>query len=101
MNRAHKFAKANLKEDDADLGGLLIALGQTYDKMGKPDDARNYYSKGTKTLQLVCDHAADPSQRVSCQSRLKKALEYYAGAAEAAGASAEAETLKKRIAALP
>ena len=101
LNRAYKFGKSNLKDDDADLGGLLIALGQAYSKMGNLDDARDSYSKGIKILQLSCDHAADPAQRAFNLQRLKKALEYQISAAEAAGAAAEVEALKKRLASLP
>ncbi|MBN1567778.1 MAG: energy transducer TonB [Acidobacteria bacterium] len=101
LNRAYKFGKSNLKEDDGDLGALLVTLGQAHAKMGNLNAARDSYAKGAKILQLACDHAPDPAQRASNLLRLKKALEYQISAAETAGAAAEAEALKKRLAAMP
>jgi TonB family protein len=100
LNRAHKYGRSSLKEDDAELGDLLVMLGLTYSKMEKPDKARKSYAKGEKILQLAYDHA-NAILKAQYLPRLKIALEYCMRAAEDAGDSKEAEKLKKRLASLP
>jgi len=101
LNRAYKYGKSALKDDDdVEIGDLLLMLGLAHSKMGKPHKARGYYAKGEKMLQLAYDRAP-PFLKTQYLPRLKKALEYCIRAAEDAGETQEAEPLRKRLRDLP
>ena len=99
LNRAYSIGKTSLDDDDIDVGEVLVTLGLTYSKMGKPGKARSYFAKGEKALQLAC--GKNQFLRVRYLPRLKQAMEYHIAAAEADGAAKEVTALKTRLAGLP
>jgi TonB family protein len=100
LNRALGIGKPSLGEDDADLGDLYVMMGNTQTRTGDSGAAKKSYAKGVNALQLAHDNTRDPVLRPGYLQRLKKALEYNIRAAEATGATKEAETLKQRLASL-
>jgi len=69
--------------------------------LGNPDQARELYAKAERAFELAYENIGNDELKRVYQQRLKGMLEYHALAAEQAGAAAEAEEIRKRMAAIP
>ena len=99
LKRASGIGKDILYDDDPGIGEVLVALGTTHMKMGKPGDARKCFKQATKAFQAICD-----DRNMFLKARylpwLKESLQRQIEAAEADGAAKEAVELKQRLATL-
>jgi len=99
--RAFSLAQAFMEKTDADLGWAYRNLALANHGLGNLDKARELYAKAEKTLQLAYDNIGMEFFKQKYQQGIKEILKYHAAAAEQAGAVAEAEELRKRLAAMP
>lgn len=104
--KALGFVHTTLNEENAELADLHRDLGITYHLMGNLDKARDSYKLAEKIYQSAykaMDGAEDEMKAVKqgYLRSLKKLLEYHLVAAEQAGASAEAEDVRRLMKSLP
>ncbi len=99
--RSFSLAQTAVKETDAELGWAYRNLALANHGLGNLDKARELYGKAEKTLQLASDNIGMDALKQRYQQGLKEILKYHAVAAEQAGATTEAEELRKRLAAMP
>jgi TonB family protein len=99
--RSFSLAQTAVKETDAELGWAYRNLALANHGLGNLDMARELYGKAEKTLLLASDNIGMDALKQRYQQGLKEILRYHAVAAEQAGATAEAEELRKRLAAMP
>jgi hypothetical protein len=69
--------------------------------VGNLDKARELYQKAERTLQLAGDNIGSDDLKERYMKALKEVLKSHLLAAEQAGAAAEANDIKKRLASLP
>ena len=107
-NRALKVTGTRLTENDAELGRLYGDLGIAYHLMRDLEKAREFYRKAEKVYQnayaSIGDGDSDEWVKTTKQSymkSLKTLLEYHITAAQDAGASSEAEEIRKLLKGLP
>lgn len=98
---AFAFAQSSLKETDAEMGWAYRNLALANHGLRNLDKARELYGKAEKTLQVARDNIGTEALKQRYQQGIKEILNYHAAAAEQAGATAEAEELRKRLAAMP
>jgi hypothetical protein len=82
------------------LGWAYRNLALANHGLGNVDKARELYGKAEGTLQLAYDSIGMDALKQRYQQGLKEILNYHAIAAEQAGAAAEAQELRKRLAAM-
>lgn len=100
LKRARSIAKEK-KYGEAEMGEILFSLGAAYLKMGKPADARGYFTDGEKALQAACNSTRTAALNARYISLLRESMKLHIEAAMADGAAKEAESLKKQLSALP
>ena len=106
--RAIKLAGTSLREKDAELGQLYGDLAIAHHLLRDLDKAREFYKKAEKTYQNAyasfgkgdSDEWVETTRARYLKS-LKTLLEYHIRAAEDAGATAEAEEIRKLMKSLP
>jgi TonB family protein len=99
--RSFNLAQTAVKETDAELGWAYRNLALANHGLGNLDKARELYGKAEKTLQLACDNIGMDALKQRYQQGIKEILSFHAAAAEQAGATAEADELRRRAAAMP
>jgi TonB family protein len=98
---AFAFAQVSLKETDAEMGWTYRNLALANHGLGNINKARELYEKAEKTLQIARDNIGMEALKQRYAQGIKEILKYHAAAAEQAGATAEAEELRRRLAAMP
>jgi TonB family protein len=107
-NRALKVVGTTLTEKDAELGRLYGDLAIAHHLMRDLDKAREFYKKAEKIYQIAyasigegdSDEWVETTKQGYMKS-LKTLLEYHLTAAQDAGASSEAEEVRKLLKSLP
>lgn len=100
-SRAFEFAQSSLKETDAELGYAYRDLALVHHGIGNLEKARELYGKAEETLQLAHSKIQSEDLKHRYEQALKQVLRYHLLAAEEAGAKAEADGIRKRLAGLP
>lgn len=99
--RSFGYAQASFEETDSELGSAYGNLAMVNHALGNLDEARQLYRSAERTFDLAYKKIGSNQLKQSLQQRLKAILQYHALAAEQAGAIAEAEEIRKRVAAIP
>lgn len=107
-SRALANARLTLEDKNAELGQLYGYLGMAHHALDHLDEAREFYRKAEKSLQLAyahmaCDHCDEEVNHIrqDYMESLKKILDFHLVAAQQAGAASEVEELKKLKQSLP
>lgn len=99
-SRAFEFAQSSLKETDAELGYAYRNLALAHHGIGNLEKARELYRRAEETLQLAHSKIQSEDLKHRYEQALKQILRYHLLAAEEAGAKAEADGIRKRLAGL-
>lgn len=99
--RAYDAVQSKLTEKDAELAHLYGDMAIAYHALRDLDKAIALYRQAEKVYQAAYANIGDDQMRLSYVRALKKLLELHLTAAEDAGATAEAEEVKKLAKSLP
>ncbi|HJR05719.1 MAG TPA: tetratricopeptide repeat protein [Pyrinomonadaceae bacterium] len=107
-SRALEVSRPRLNDANAEVGQLYGRIALAYHMMRDLDKAREFYRKATRTYQTAYSNIKEEevveeglAMKRGYLKILKSILEFHLIAAEQAGATAEAEEIKKQIASLP